>query len=167
MKNKGFSLIELLVVLGIIGVLSSFITPKVMVYMAKGKETKAVAVLESLRTASQLYYLEEGETFIHGGTYGEVTVGQLKKLEKYLSNNVESLIGTKEDSENVTVEIGGSRTGADSEEIKYGGEIGFTTKDPKSLETDTKKSDGINIWFSKGKNEINDFNINSDKWTEI
>lgn len=109
MKNKGFSLIELLVVLGIIGVLSSFITPKVMVYMAKGKETKAVAVLESLRTASQLYYLEEGETFIHGGTYGEVTVGQLKKLEKYLSNNVESLIGTKEDSENITVEIGGAR----------------------------------------------------------
>ena len=35
MKNKGFSLIELLVVLGIIGVLSSFITPKVMVYMAR------------------------------------------------------------------------------------------------------------------------------------
>ena len=109
--------------------------------MAKGKETKAVAVLESLRTASQLYYLEEGETFIHGGTYGEVTVGQLKKLEKYLSNNVESLIGTKEDSENITVEIGGSKTGADSEEIKYGGEISFTTKDPKSLETDTKKSE--------------------------
>ena len=79
----------------------------------------------------------------------------------------ESLIGTKEDSENVTVEIGGSKTGADSEEIKYGGEISFTTKDPKSLETDTKKSDGINIWFSKGKNEINDFNINGDKWTEI
>ena len=29
-KNKGFSLIELLVVLGIIGVLSSLITPKFM-----------------------------------------------------------------------------------------------------------------------------------------
>lgn len=167
MKNKGFSLIELLVVLGIIGVLSSFITPKVMVYMAKGKETKAVTVLESLRTASQLYYLEEGETFIHGGTYGEVTVEQLKKLEKYLSNNVESLIKNKDDAAAVTIEIGGSKETADTDKIKYGGEIGFTTKDPASLETDTKKSDGINIWFYKGKDEINDFNINGDKWTEL
>lgn len=166
MKNKGFSLIEILVVLGIIGVLSSFITPKVMVYMARGKETKAVATLESLRTASQLYYLEKGQTFIHGEDYGKITVGQLKKLEKYLSNNVDKIIGDKSDLTEVTVEIGGSKEKTDSEEIKYGGEIGFTTKDPRALDENRKKSDGINIWFDKTE-EINDFNINGDKWIEL
>ena len=60
-KNKGFSLIEVLVVLGIIGILSSFITPRVMNYMAEAKDVKVKSTLEALRTASELYYLEEGK----------------------------------------------------------------------------------------------------------
>ncbi|WP_300393084.1 type II secretion system protein [Fusobacterium sp.] len=161
MKNKGFSLIELLVVLGIIGVLSSFITPKVMNYLAKGKDTKAVAVLESLRTASQLYYLEEGKSFFKGESYGEITVEQFEKLEKYLSNNARDLIKNNK----VVVEIGGSKDSPDSKDIKYGGEIGFTTQDPKALEK-SDKSDGINIWFNK-TNEIKDFNLSGNKWVDL
>ncbi len=161
MKNKGFSLIELLVVLGIIGVLSSFITPKVMSYLAKGKDTKAVAVLESLRTASQLYYLEEGKSFSQGGVHGEITVEQFNKLEKYLSNNARDLIKNNK----IVVEIGGSKDSSDSKDIKYGGEIGFTTKDPKALENNDK-SDGINIWFNK-TNEIKEFNLNGNKWIDL
>lgn len=162
MRNKGFSLIELLVVLGIIGILSSFITPKVMTYMAKGKDTKVIAVLESLRTASQLYYLEEGKSFIQGEPYGEITVEQFGRLEKYLSNNAKDLIKDNK----VEIEIGGSKESPEIKEIIYGGKIGFTTKDPETLDGDNKKSDGINIWFHKS-NDIKDFNINGEKWIDL
>lgn len=164
-KNSGFSLIEMLVALGIVGILSSFITPKVMVYMAKGKDTKAVATLESLRTAAQLYYLDEGESFVsEEDNYGEITVGQLEKLEKYLSTNSKDLVK----SDKVVIEIGGSKDSSDSQKIVYGGEMGFTTKDPDAADDDGKNSDGINIWFDKTTDtNIKDYNLNGDKWTEL
>lgn len=163
-RNGGFSLIELLVVLGIIGILSSLITPKVMGYMAKGKETKAAAVLESLRTASELYFFEEGKSFTGEDGYKEITVEQLKKLEPYLSNNVNSLIGDKADSDEVKIEIGGSRETA-SGTITYGGEIGFTTADINSS-SNNSKADGVKIWFKPSEN-IGEYNINGDKWTDL
>ncbi len=155
-KNGGFSLIELLVVMGIIAVLSSIVTPKFRGYTAKGKETKALAVLESLRTASELYFLEEGKSFVTAGPdgYGEITKEQLEKLEDYLSNNMKTLI--KED-DSVAVEIGGSRTEAEGE-ITYGGEIGFTTKGTGE--------DGVKIWFAPD-NTIGEYNLNGDKWIDL
>ena len=76
-----------------------------MVYIAKGKENESVAVLESLRTASQLYYLDKGESFIKSTEYGEITAEQFKNLEKYLSENASDLVKDGK----VVVEIGGEQ----------------------------------------------------------
>lgn len=157
-KNKGFSLIELLIVLGIIAVLSSFITPKFMNYLAKGKETKAIATLQSLRTASEFYYLENGENFIQNKQCGEITPEQFKNLENFLSSNSKLLLKNNK----IKVEIGGSRT-EKSGKIKYGGDISFTTKNPDS----DKNSDGINIWFNTTGNSIGEYNIGNNKWTDL
>lgn len=58
MKNGGFSLIEMVIAVALVGVLSTLVVPKVREQLAKGKDAKAVATLTALRTASELYYVE-------------------------------------------------------------------------------------------------------------
>lgn len=165
-RNGGFSLIEVLVVLGIIGILSSFITPKVIDYTAKAKEVKVKSVLESLRTASEMYYLEEGKSFMivkeNGKINRNITGEDLGVLEKYLSNNVKTLSGEKESEVAVTMKLGGSRTEAAGEIIR-GGEVLFTTDDP---DTKNSKSDGIRIWV-KPKDGTGDYTLEGEKWTDL
>lgn len=59
-KNSGFTLIELVVVIAIIGVLASIIAPRVRLSLMKAKDAKVVATLNTLRTAANLYYAESG-----------------------------------------------------------------------------------------------------------
>lgn len=163
-KNGGFSLIEVLVVLGIIGILSSFITPKVIDYTAKAKEVKVKSVLESLRTASEMYYLEEGKSFM--SEQKNITGEDLKVLEKYLSNNVKTLSDEKDSKVAVTIKLGGSRTEA-AGEITRGGEVLFTTKDP---DTENSKSDGIRIWVVPKNTETvktGNYTLEGEKWIDL
>lgn len=59
-KNSGFTLIELVVVVAIIGVLASIITPRIRTSLMKAKDAKVVASLDALRTAANVYYAEKG-----------------------------------------------------------------------------------------------------------
>lgn len=163
-RNSGFSLIEVLVVLGIIGILSSFITPKVIDYTAKAKEVKVKSVLESLRTASEMYYLEEGKAFM--ATPANIKGEDLKVLEKYLSNNIRVLSNEKEAAVAISMKLGGSRATADGE-ITRGGEVLFTTKDP---DTENSKSDGVRIWAVPKKTETvstGDYTLEGEKWIDL
>ena len=58
MKNRGFSLIEIVVAVAIMGILSGIVGLQLRSYIAKSKDTKAVATLNTLRVAAQLYQLE-------------------------------------------------------------------------------------------------------------
>ena len=60
-KNKGFTLIELVVVVAIIGVLAAIVTPRIRTALMKAKDAKAVATLDALRTATNVYYAEKGK----------------------------------------------------------------------------------------------------------
>lgn len=165
-RNRGFSLIEILVVLGIIGILSSFITPKVMNYTAKAKDVKAVSVLESLRTASELRYLETGKTFSSDADGKQLTNDDIKELGEYLSDNINTLIEKSKElngetsSENFLIEIGGSKESKEGE-ATYGGTIGFTTTAPTG-----KTSDGIKIWLVP-QSEVKEYNLNGEKWIDL
>lgn len=63
MKNRqnGFSLIELLVVLVILGLLVGVVAPQVMKHVGKAKSDTARLQIEDLGAALDLYYLETGE----------------------------------------------------------------------------------------------------------
>lgn len=159
-RNGGFSLIEVLVVLGIIGILSSFVTPKVMNYTAKAKDVKAVSMLESIRTAAEMRYLEEGKTFT---TEGELKKEDMKELKDYLSDNFDSMLSGVAQEEVFEMEIGGSREkiGEELGDIVYGGTIAFTTTAPPN-----KKADKINVWI-KPQGMTKEYNISGEKWEEL
>jgi len=58
MKKKGFTLIEMLVVIGIIGLLAVFLVPNLFGAQDKGKEVSVKAVMHSVQLAVEAYNME-------------------------------------------------------------------------------------------------------------
>lgn len=54
--NRGFSLIELMIVVGIIGVLATIAMPKLNVFMAKSKTAEAKVNLDHIYTLQMAYF---------------------------------------------------------------------------------------------------------------
>lgn len=157
MKNKAFSLIEIIVAVAIIATLSGLIGLKLKGHLAKAKDTKAIASLNTIRTAIQLYQLENSETLfdINVTTYSkEKVVEGLKKLEPYLENNSKEIIEKPE------FQIGGSQNLSDKK-VVYGGKVRIVFKNPHP----TGESDGYSIWLEPfdGTREAD---IKGNKWID-
>lgn len=60
-KQKGFTLLELLVVIGIIGLLASILVVNLTGARKRARDTKRVADIRSLQTAIEDYYGKEGK----------------------------------------------------------------------------------------------------------
>lgn len=58
--NKGFSLIEIMVVLAIMGLLAAIVAPNVMNALSQGKEKKVRADFTQLETALKMYKMDNG-----------------------------------------------------------------------------------------------------------
>lgn len=61
MKQKAFTLIELMIVIAIIAFLATISVPQFFKYQVKAKQAEVAVMLASLHTALQAYYTEHGK----------------------------------------------------------------------------------------------------------
>jgi general secretion pathway protein G len=59
-NDEGYTLLELLVVMGILAVLTAIATPQLMGYSGKAKTQSVELQIENIGTALELYYMENG-----------------------------------------------------------------------------------------------------------
>lgn len=59
-RQAGYTLLELLVVMGILAVLTAIATPQVMGYFNKAKTESVQLQVQNIGTALELYYMENG-----------------------------------------------------------------------------------------------------------
>lgn len=147
MKNKGFTIIELVLVVALLGILAVVLAPRLKDQVAKSRDAKAISLLGALRGASEAYHADSGQI-----TAGSVpsTVNNLNSvnaadkagldiLKSGLNEEARSMFGAGE----YVVDIGGVR---DSEKgaATYGEEIGYTFHAPAGA-----TADGIMLWFTE------------------
>jgi prepilin-type N-terminal cleavage/methylation domain-containing protein len=67
-KNKGFTLVELLVVISIIGVLATLVLLQLGTARARARDTKRITDVNQIRTAVEQYFEDNGGTYPTGIT---------------------------------------------------------------------------------------------------
>ena len=82
-RNSGFSLVELMIVIVIIGVLAAVAVPIYNNNVMKAKMSEADATLGSIRTQLRVYYGEQGEyptatdAYVIGAAWNEINTGEM------------------------------------------------------------------------------------------
>ena len=126
MKKKGFTLIELVVVVAIILLLAATLAPKLRKEVAKARDAKAVAALGAVRTATGVFMADEGKVPVIKASASEDALIASDGTSEYLENSVVSFVSdTTAGTMKAVLPVGGhntSSTGATSS-LSFGGDI--------------------------------------------
>ena len=85
MKRRGFTLVELLIVIVVIGILSAMMMLSSTEAVTSAKASNIVSNLRNLKTAALAMYIDSMDKFDHG----EITTVTIDKVVKYLNGGTE------------------------------------------------------------------------------
>ncbi|ENW5914179.1 prepilin-type N-terminal cleavage/methylation domain-containing protein [Neisseria gonorrhoeae] len=76
--QKGFTLIELMIVIAIVGILAAVALPAYQDYTARAQVSEAILLAEGQKSAVTEYYLNHGEWPANNGDAGVASSGEIK-----------------------------------------------------------------------------------------
>lgn len=118
--QKGFTLIELMIVVAIVGILAAIALPAYNNYMIKSKLTEATATLDAAKVAVVEAYTSQG-----GGNFSASSpIAPLSKSAKYISS-----VNYYPNGSNVGITVGLQKTGNSSVDGNYIGIFGTAATD--------------------------------------
>ena len=92
-NEKGFTLIELMIVIAIIGILASIALPAYQTYMKKAKFSEVILATSDLKSAAELCYQSKGATTTCKTTSGDLkAVGTSGKVSGVIAAATTSVI---------------------------------------------------------------------------
>lgn len=126
-NNKGFSLVELIVVIAIMAVLVGVLAPQLIKYVEKSREATDIQTCDNIATALKTYYADEEVSASASATATTVTV-TLSKTE--LGTGADAAV---KDAGLTKAKIKGTEWTSDTINIKYNkadGTITYTGDSP-------------------------------------
>jgi len=84
MDRKGFTLIELIIVVAIIGILAMIAIPAYLGQQKRAARTEAFSNLENLRLLEEQYFAENGCYYRTGGNCTDTTISGISNIQAFL-----------------------------------------------------------------------------------
>ena len=143
MKNKGFSLVELIIVIAIMAILAAAIAPALIRYIDKSRRSDDVAAAETINTATQAALANEE-------AYDEVqpamSTSSTVTLAKATCGQAFSITNGSVSSGSIFLEEINSSCGGQSPKLKY--KKGFNNKKPDSWIIGANEAGKPVVWLS-------------------
>ena len=107
-KNAGFTMVELVVVMVIVGILATISVPMYRNYIQRARAQEGVALVGSVASAQRVYYAEFGSFYAVGNTGYDATLGVDAQANSYFTTYSVTVAG---DSFTVTSDGTGDAAG--------------------------------------------------------